>query len=99
MGKEIAEKSKNCLLIHQDDFYHSDEFIFSKGLSWDHNEAIKWNEVRRKVDFSEKKLVIIEGTMVADELISFGKNEFLNEEWKILPVWGRASNIFLWFEL
>ena len=95
MSKELAEKIKNCLLVHQDPFYHPDEFIFSKGLSWDHTEAINWNEIRRKVEFSEKQLVIIEGTMVVDELIGLGKKELLNEEWKVLPVWLRASNLFL----
>lgn len=87
MSKSL-ELELSSLVIHQDDYYHSDEYIFSRGLSWDHTLAIKWDEIRETINASGSENVIFEGTMVADELIGMGKDaRFLDERWEVKPIW------------
>ena len=87
MSKSLSVEL-NALLIHQDDFYHSDEFIFSTNLSWDHTSAIRWDNIRKIINSSESENVICEGTMVADELMAKDKKtEFLDEGWEVKPIW------------
>ena len=52
-------------LVHQDDFYFGDDFIFKNGLNWDMPGAIDWDKMDQKIAQSPKP-TIVEGTMCID---------------------------------